>query len=140
VFAYIVRRLVLMLVTLFGISVIIFVLLRFVPGNIVDILFDAAGFVDPGRQGEPGEGTRARPADLRAVSEMDRRACCTATSAIPTCPRSPRCRRSCREFRSPRGWPALALAVLRAIGIPLGVISAVKARAPGSITPCASSA
>src|ERR1039457_957759 len=35
-----------MLLTLFGISVIIFVLLRIVPGNIVDILFDAAGFVD----------------------------------------------------------------------------------------------
>jgi peptide/nickel transport system permease protein len=36
-----------MLVTLFGISVLIFFLLRVVPGNIVDILFDAAGFVDP---------------------------------------------------------------------------------------------
>lgn len=36
-----------MLITLFGISIIIFVLLRIVPGNIVDILFDAAGFVDP---------------------------------------------------------------------------------------------
>jgi peptide/nickel transport system permease protein len=47
VFAYIVRRLALMLVTLIGISIIIFVLLRIVPGNIVDILFDAAGFVDP---------------------------------------------------------------------------------------------
>jgi peptide/nickel transport system permease protein len=47
VFAYIVRRLVLMLVTLFGISVLIFVLLRIVPGNIVDILFAAAGYVDP---------------------------------------------------------------------------------------------
>ncbi|MFL6840047.1 MAG: ABC transporter permease [Bradyrhizobium sp.] len=46
-FAYIVRRLALMLVTLLGISIIIFVLLRIVPGNIVDILFDAAGFVDP---------------------------------------------------------------------------------------------
>ena len=46
-FAYIVRRLALMLVTLVGISIIIFVLLRVVPGNIVDILFDAAGFVDP---------------------------------------------------------------------------------------------
>ncbi len=44
---YIVRRLALMLITLFGISVIIFVLLRIVPGNIVDILFDAAGYVDP---------------------------------------------------------------------------------------------
>jgi peptide/nickel transport system permease protein len=47
VFAYIVRRLALMLVTLIGISIIIFVLLRVVPGNIVDILFDAAGYVDP---------------------------------------------------------------------------------------------
>jgi peptide/nickel transport system permease protein len=47
VFAYIVRRLALMLVTLIGISIIIFVLLRIVPGNIVDILFDAAGYVDP---------------------------------------------------------------------------------------------
>src|ERR1700750_2396003 len=36
-----------MLVPLIGISIIIFVLLRVVPGNIVDILFDAAGFVDP---------------------------------------------------------------------------------------------
>jgi peptide/nickel transport system permease protein len=34
-----------MVVTLFGISVIIFVLLRIVPGNIADILFDAAGMV-----------------------------------------------------------------------------------------------
>src|SRR5437588_9298426 len=36
-----------MLITLFGISVIIFVLLRLTPGNIADILFDAGGFVDP---------------------------------------------------------------------------------------------
>ena len=36
-----------MLLTLFGISVIIFVLLRVVPGNIVDILFDTAGMIDP---------------------------------------------------------------------------------------------
>ncbi len=43
---YFVRRLLLMLLTLFGISVIIFALLRIVPGNVVDILFDAAGFVD----------------------------------------------------------------------------------------------
>jgi peptide/nickel transport system permease protein len=36
-----------MLLTLFGISVIIFVLLRIVPGNITDIIFDAAGMVNP---------------------------------------------------------------------------------------------
>ena len=46
-FAYIVRRLTLMLVTLIGISIVIFFLLRIVPGNIVDILFAAAGYVDP---------------------------------------------------------------------------------------------
>ena len=45
--AYLVRRFLLMLLTLFGISVIIFALLRIVPGNIVDILADAAGFVNP---------------------------------------------------------------------------------------------
>ncbi len=44
---YLVRRSLLMVLTLFGISVIIFALLRIVPGNVVDILFDAAGFVDP---------------------------------------------------------------------------------------------
>jgi len=45
--AYLVRRFGLMLITLFGISVIIFMLLRLTPGNIADILFDAGGFVDP---------------------------------------------------------------------------------------------
>ncbi|MGE0717002.1 MAG: ABC transporter permease, partial [Alphaproteobacteria bacterium] len=45
--AYLVRRSLLMLLTLFGVSVIIFVLLRLVPGNIVDILFDAAGMINP---------------------------------------------------------------------------------------------
>jgi peptide/nickel transport system permease protein len=42
---YLIRRVLLMVLTLFGISVIIFVLLRIVPGNIADILFDAAGMV-----------------------------------------------------------------------------------------------
>jgi peptide/nickel transport system permease protein len=45
--SYLVRRFGLMLLTLFGISVIIFMLLRLTPGNIADILFDAGGFVDP---------------------------------------------------------------------------------------------
>jgi peptide/nickel transport system permease protein len=45
--AYLVRRVLLMILTLFGISVIIFVMLRVVPGNIVDILFDSAGMVNP---------------------------------------------------------------------------------------------
>ena len=35
-----------MLLTLVGMSIIIFMLLRLMPGNIVDIMFDSAGFVD----------------------------------------------------------------------------------------------
>jgi peptide/nickel transport system permease protein len=45
--AYLIRRLLLMLLTLFGISVLVFVLLRIVPGNIADILFSAAGMINP---------------------------------------------------------------------------------------------
>lgn len=45
--SYLVRRLLLMILTLIGMSIIIFVLLRLVPGNIADILFDSAGFIDP---------------------------------------------------------------------------------------------
>jgi peptide/nickel transport system permease protein len=43
---YLIRRFFLMLLTLFGISVLVFVMLRLVPGNIADILFDSAGMVD----------------------------------------------------------------------------------------------
>jgi peptide/nickel transport system permease protein len=45
--SYLVRRFLLMLLTLFGMSVVIFVMLRLVPGNITDIIFDSAGFVNP---------------------------------------------------------------------------------------------
>jgi len=45
--AYVIRRFLLMILTLFGMSILIFVMLRLVPGNISDILFDAAGMVNP---------------------------------------------------------------------------------------------
>lgn len=45
--SYLIRRVLLMMLTLFGVSVLIFLLLRLVPGNIADILFDAAGMIDP---------------------------------------------------------------------------------------------
>jgi peptide/nickel transport system permease protein len=44
---YLVKRFLLMILTLFGVSVIIFTLLRVVPGNMADILFDSAGLVNP---------------------------------------------------------------------------------------------
>ncbi|MBT6275905.1 MAG: ABC transporter permease, partial [Chromatiales bacterium] len=43
---YLLKRFLLMLLTLVGMSIIIFMLLRLMPGNIVDIMFDSAGFVD----------------------------------------------------------------------------------------------
>jgi peptide/nickel transport system permease protein len=42
---YLIRRLLLMVLSLIGTSILIFVMLRVVPGNIADILFDAAGMV-----------------------------------------------------------------------------------------------
>ncbi len=45
--SYMVRRFFLMLLTLFGMSVVIFCMLRLMPGNIADIMFDSAGFIDP---------------------------------------------------------------------------------------------
>jgi len=44
--AYLVRRLLLMAVTLIGISILIFIMLRLVPGNIADILVNASGMSD----------------------------------------------------------------------------------------------
>ncbi len=45
--SYVTRRFLLMVLTLFGMSVLVFVLLRLMPGNVADILFDAGGFIDP---------------------------------------------------------------------------------------------
>ncbi len=45
--AFIARRLGVAAFTLLGMSVVIFVLLRLAPGNIVDLIFQSAGYVDP---------------------------------------------------------------------------------------------
>jgi len=50
--AYLVRRFLLMILTLVGISVLVFVMLRLVPGNIADILFDSAGMINPADKAE----------------------------------------------------------------------------------------
>ena len=47
---YLLRRFALMLITLFGMSVLIFVAMRLVPGDIADILVDSAGIVDPAQK------------------------------------------------------------------------------------------
>ena len=45
--AYVIKRLLIAAVTLLGMSMVIFVLLRLAPGNITDIIFESAGYVDP---------------------------------------------------------------------------------------------
>jgi peptide/nickel transport system permease protein len=52
VHVYLFQRFITAFLTLFGMSVVIFVLLRLVPGNIVDILFSSAGFVNPAAKQE----------------------------------------------------------------------------------------
>ena len=43
---YLVRRTMLLVVTVLGVSIIIFALMRIVPGNIADILFESSGYID----------------------------------------------------------------------------------------------
>src|ERR1700676_2223338 len=113
-----------MLVTLIGISIIIFVLLRIVPGNIVDILFDAAGCVDPADKANLERelgldqsivlqylhwigGLLRRDLGYSYVSEKP-----ALQEILPRIPITAR-------------LAALALLFSASIGIPLGVISAV---------------
>ena len=44
---YVAQRIGIGVLTLFGMSIVIFVLLRLAPGNIVDILFSTGGYVNP---------------------------------------------------------------------------------------------
>jgi peptide/nickel transport system permease protein len=119
------RRFGLMLLTLFGISVIIFVMLRIAPGNIADILFDAAGFVDPAEKAQiMADLGLDKPlpvqyanwiggllhGDLGYSYVSDRPALAEILPRIPITARI----------------AGLALCLAALIGIPLGVISAVK--------------
>jgi len=118
-----------MLLTLFGVSVLIFVLLRLVPGNIADILFDAAGLVNPAEKaqiekdlgldqsiviqyGRWMDGLLHGDLGFSYVSEKP-----TLSEIAPRIP-----------ITAKLAGLALSFAVL--IGLPLGVISAVKQNTP----------
>ena len=69
---YIFQRLLTAVVTLFGMSVLIFVLLRLVPGDIVDIIFSSAGFVNPAAKTELArELGLDRPVPLQYVAWLE---------------------------------------------------------------------
>jgi peptide/nickel transport system permease protein len=122
---YVAKRFLLMVLTLFGISVIVFVMLRLVPGNVADILFDAAGMVNASEKVELERqfgldqpiavqyaqwiGGLAR-GDLGYSYISDRPAIEEIAPRIP--------------ITAKLAGLALAFSVL--LGVPLGVISAVK--------------
>jgi peptide/nickel transport system permease protein len=124
VFAYIVRRLFLMLVTLFGISVIIFVLLRVVPGNIVDILFDAAGFVDPADKANlERELGLSQPIVIQYLHWID--GLLRGDLGYSYVSEKPALEEILPRIPITARLAGLALLFSASIGIPLGVISAV---------------
>lgn len=49
---YILTRLMIAILTLLGMSVVIFVLMRIAPGDVVDVIFASAGYVDPAAKAE----------------------------------------------------------------------------------------
>ena len=124
-FAYIVRRLALMLVTLFGISIIIFVLLRVVPGNIVDILFDAAGFVDPADKANLEKELGLDQPIVVQYLQLDRRLL-HGDLGYSYVSEKPALQEILPRIPITARLAGLALLFSASIGIPLGVISAVK--------------
>jgi peptide/nickel transport system permease protein len=122
---YLVRRTLLMLLTLFGISVIIFTLLRVVPGNVVDILFDAAGFVDPAEKAkiEADLGLdKSIPMQYAAwISGLAK-----GDLGISYVSEKPTLQEIAPRFPITARLAGLALMFSVLIGIPLGVLSAVK--------------
>jgi peptide/nickel transport system permease protein len=124
-FAYIVRRLALMLVTLIGISIIIFVLLRVVPGNIVDILFDAAGFVDPADKANlERELGLSQPIVVQYLSWIG--GLLHGDLGYSYVSEKPALQEILPRIPITARLAGLALLFSASIGIPLGVISAVK--------------
>jgi peptide/nickel transport system permease protein len=123
--SYLVRRFLLMLLTLAGISVIIFALLRIVPGNIADILADAAGFVNP-----------AEKAKLEAELGLDKPIAVQYAAWIGGLARgdlgySYVSEKPAKDEILPRipitaRLAGLALVFSIALGVPLGVVSAVR--------------
>lgn len=127
--AYLIRRFMLMLLTLFGISVIIFGLLRIVPGNIVDILFDSAGMIDPAAKvqiekdlglDQPIVVQYARWVDGLAHGDLGYSYIDEKPVLAQIAPRIP--------VTAELGMLALVFSIV--LGVPLGVVSAVRQNSP----------
>ena len=122
---YIAQRLGIGLVTLFGMSVVIFLLLRLAPGNIVDILFSTGGYVNPSeRAAIERELGLDKPLWAQYVEWMRQ-------LAVGNLGKSYRYDLPAWEIIRPLIPVTLELALLSliisvALGVPFGVISAVR--------------
>jgi peptide/nickel transport system permease protein len=122
---YIAQRLGIGLVTLFGMSVVIFLLLRLAPGNIVDILFSTGGYVNPSeRAAIERELGLDKPLWAQYAEWMGQ-------LAVGNLGKSYRYDLPAWEIIRPLIPVTLELALLSliisvALGVPLGVISAVR--------------
>ena len=119
-----------MVLTLFGMSVLIFVMLRLVPGNIADILFDAAGHRRSRRRRPRSSTSSASTSRSSSSTASGSAAWRAAISATPTSRRSRRSRRSLPRIPITAKLAGLALFFSVLFGVPLGVISAVRQNTP----------
>ena len=122
---YIAQRLTIGAVTLFGMSIVIFLLLRLAPGNIVDILFSTGGYVNPSeRAAIERELGLDKPVWAQYVDWIRQ-------MAVGDLGKSYRYDLPALEIIKPLVPVTLELAVLSLIisvllGVPAGVISAVR--------------
>ena len=126
---YLIRRFLLMLLTLFGISVLIFVLLRMVPGNIADILFAAAGMIDPAEKAKlEKELGLDQPIVMQYVRWIGGLA--HGDLGYSYVSEKPALAEILPRIPITAKLAGLALAFATLIGVPLGVLSAVRQNTP----------
>src|SRR6476469_2062447 len=118
-----------MLLTLFGISVLVFVMLRLVPGNIADILFDAAGMIDVSEKGKlEHELGLDKPIVVQYVNWIGGLA--HGDLGYSYVSEKPALDEIAPRIPITAKLAGLALAFSILFGVPLGVISAVRQNTP----------
>src|SRR5512143_3457849 len=114
-----------MLLTLFGISVLVFVMLRIVPGNIADIVFNAAGMIDVAEKAKlEKELGLDQPIAVQYVQWVSGLAHGDLGSSFVS--EKPAIQEIAPRIPITAKLAGLALAFAILFGVPLGVLSAVK--------------
>ncbi|MGC1771942.1 MAG: ABC transporter permease [Pseudolabrys sp.] len=122
---YLIRRFFLMLLTLFGISVLIFTMLRLVPGNIADIVFNAAGMIDVAEKAKlEKELGLDRPISVQYVQWVGGLA--RGDLGYSYVSEKPAIQEILPRIPITAKLAGLALCFAVLFGVPLGVLSAVK--------------